>query len=129
MLISDGSASGIIGKANITFAANVLSVTGAITASGDITAFSDARYKQDVVTIDRPLEKLQKLRGVYYTPIEGGPRKSGVIAQEVEEVFPEVVITGTTDEHVKSVAYGNLVGLLIESVKSLQQRIQELERK
>jgi hypothetical protein len=104
-----------------------LNVTGAITASGDITAYSDRRFKHNIVTIDNAIEKLQQLRGVYYTATEGGPRKTGVIAQEVEQVFPEVVITDTSSEQVKSVAYGNIVGLLIEAVKTLSERIEVIE--
>ena len=109
-------------------ATSTLTVAGSITASLDITAYSDRRYKQNVVTIDGAIAKVQQLRGVYYTSVEGGPRKAGVIAQEVEEVFPEVVVTGTTSEQVKSVAYGNIVGLLIEAVKTLQERIDVLEK-
>jgi len=115
-------------ETNLTFDGTVLSVTGSITASGDITAYSDRRFKHNIVTIDNAIEKLKLLRGVYYNAIEGGPRKTGVVAQEVEEVFPEVVITDTSSEHVKSVAYGNIVGLLIEAVKTLNERIDVIEK-
>ena len=59
--------------------------------------------------------------------LEERPRQIGVIAQEIEEVIPEVVLTG--EEGIKSVAYGNLVGLLIESVKELKAEVNELKAK
>jgi ribonuclease PH len=62
------------------------------------------------------------LRGVSYT--KDGKTEVGVIAQEVEEVVPEVV--QTNEAGMKSVAYGNLVGVLIESVKELKAEIEDL---
>jgi hypothetical protein len=56
----------------------------------------------------------------------GTLRRTGVIAQEVEQVLPEVVVTTETG---KSVAYGNIVGLLIEGIKTLSDRCDELEKK
>jgi hypothetical protein len=122
------SANTATAQTNLTFDGSLLNVTGSITASGDITAYSDRRFKQNIVTIDNAIEKLKLLRGVYYNSIDGGPRKTGVVAQEVEDVFPEVVITDTSSDHVKSVAYGNIVGLLIEAVKTLNERIDMLEK-
>jgi hypothetical protein len=51
----------------------------------------------------------------------------GVIAQEIEQVIPEVVKTDSSEEKKKSVAYGNIVGVLIESIKELTQRLAPLE--
>ena len=102
-----------------------LTVTGNITASGDITAYSDQRAKENIVTIDSPLDKIMKMRGVYYTRKDiPGPRHIGVIAQEVEEVLPEVVLSDTTENKNKSVAYGNIVALLIEGMKEQQKIIE-----
>ena len=70
-----------------------------------------------------------KMRGVYYTRKdlpERGQRHVGVIAQEMEEIFPEVVLTDTSDEKKKSVAYGNITALLIECVKAQQSTINSL---
>jgi hypothetical protein len=70
-----------------------------------------------------------KMRGVYYTrkdSAEPSKRQVGVIAQEVEEVLPEVVLTDTTENKNKSVAYGNIVALLIEGMKSQQSTIDSL---
>ena len=96
--------------------------TGTITAGGDITAFSDERLKSDIETIDNALDKVMSMRGVSYTKqAENG---IGVIAQDIEKVLPEVV----TDGEYKSVAYGNIVGVLIEAIKEQQKQIDELKK-
>ena len=94
---------------------------GSISASGDITAFSDARLKTDVVTIPNALNKVEQMRGVYYT--KDGKSGVGVIAQEMQKVLPEVVADG---EYL-SVAYGNIVGVLIEAIKELKAEIEALK--
>ncbi len=98
-------------------------VTGALTASGNVTAYSDARLKTDVDTIENALEKVTKLRGVEYTKADTQERGIGVIAQEVEEIIPEVVQDGAY----KSVAYGNMVGVLIEAIKELKTEVNDLK--
>ena len=102
-----------------------LSVTGSITASGDITAFSDIRTKMNVATIEEAIYKVKQLRGVSYISKFNMEPRIGVIAQEVERIVPEVVITNP--DGMKSVAYQNLVGLLIEAIKDLETRVAELE--
>jgi hypothetical protein len=104
-----------------------LDVTGTIRATGDVIAYSDARVKDNVVTIENALYKVNKLRGVSYTrnDVEDKTTKIGVIAQEVLEVLPEVV--QQDDEGKYSVAYGNMVGLLIESIKELKAEVDELK--
>ena len=99
-----------------------ISNTGTITAGGDITAFSDERLKTDIETIDNALDKVMNMRGVSYT--KQAEKGIGVIAQEVEKVLPEVV----TDGEYKSVAYGNIVGVLIEAIKEQQKQIDELKK-
>jgi predicted acyltransferase (DUF342 family) len=107
-----------------------LDVVGNIIASGDITAFSDGRYKTNIATLSNALTQVCQMRGVYYT-MKDKPdeRKVGVIAQEIEEIVPEVVLTDTSDDKKKSVAYGNLTALLIEAVKTLTERLERLEEK
>jgi hypothetical protein len=96
---------------------------GNFTAAGNVTAYSDARLKKNVSTIDNALELVEKMRGVRYERIDSGKAGVGVIAQEMQEVLPEVVQEGEN----LSVAYGNLVGVLIEAVKELSARVKELE--
>ncbi len=107
-----------------------LYVTGAIYATSDIVAYSDRRSKENIVTIDNALDKVSKIRGVYYTPKEGDDksRKVGVIAQELNEILPEAV-TYAEDVDQYGVDYGKITGLLIEAVKELQAKVKELENK
>ncbi len=98
-----------------------ISVTGAITASGNVTAFSDERLKSDIKTIDNALDKVSQMRGVTFT--KDDTKGSGVIAQELEKIAPELVHDG----EYKSVAYGNTVGYLIEAIKELKERNEKLE--
>ncbi len=118
-----GTTDTLNGEANLTFDGSTLAVTGAITASttitatGNITAFSDERLKTDVETIENALDKVMSMRGVTYTM--QAEKGTGVIAQEVEKVLPEVVV----DNEYKSVAYGNMVGVLIEAIKDLKKEL------
>ena len=96
---------------------------GTFTATGNITAFSDERLKDNIETLDG--SKVLDMRGVSYT--KDGKAGSGVIAQEIEKVAPELVMTNEKEDGMKSVAYGNLVGYLIEAVKDQQKQIDELK--
>jgi hypothetical protein len=109
-----------------TTLAATLSGAGAFTAVGNVTAFSDARVKTNIKTIDNALSKVLALRGVTYnrTDLEDKSEQIGVIAQEVKEILPQVV--QENDGHY-SVAYGNIVGVLIEAIKEQQVQIEELK--
>jgi len=98
---------------------------GTIIASGNITAYSDERLKDNIQTLDG--SKVFDMRGVSFTKdnVDG----SGVIAQEIEKIAPELVHTADDDMGTKSVAYGNLVGYLIEAIKEQQKQIDELKAK
>lgn len=100
-----------------------LDASGNLVATGNVTAYSDSRLKTDVDTIENALDKVSKLRGVSFTKVDTQERGIGVIAQEIEEVIPEVVQDGAY----KSVAYGNIVGVLIEAIKELKSEIEELK--
>jgi hypothetical protein len=102
-----------------------LHVIGQILASDNITAYSDARLKKNVITIENALDKVKKLRGVSYDRIDTEQPGIGVIAQEVMSVLSEVV--QGSEETQYSVAYGNMVGLLIEAIKEQQKQIEELK--
>lgn len=103
----------------------VSDATGNFTSSGNITAYSDIRLKKDLVQIPDALSKVQQLTGYTYTRIDTGERQTGLVAQDVQKVIPEAVIDG---DHM-SVAYGNLVGLLVEAIKELKQEIEILKSK
>jgi len=104
--------------------------TGSFTASGDVTAYSDERLKSDITTIEDALNKVKNLRGVMFdktdTLSSELKRSTGVIAQEVEKVLPEVVHNDINTGY-KSVAYGNIVGVLIEAIKEQQEQIDKLK--
>ena len=105
-----------------------VTVTGALTATGNITAFSDKTLKTDINTINDALGTVGKLRGVSYKWKENNEASIGVIAQEVEQVIPEVVHTSEHNgKEVKSVDYGKMVGVLIEAIKELKAEVEELK--
>ena len=98
-----------------------------IYTSHNIVAYSDARSKTNVETITSALDKVDAIRGVTYNKIEDpdGIRYMGVIAQELQEVLPEVVSEGKDGK--LAVAYGNITGVLIEAIKELKAEIAELK--
>jgi hypothetical protein len=102
-------------------------LTGTFTATGDVIAYSDARIKTNVQTIDNALEKVISMRGVTYnrTDIEDKSEKVGVIAQEIEQVLPQVVTKD--DIGMLGVSYGNITAVLIEAIKEQQLKIEALE--
>ena len=106
-----------------------LDVSGSILATSNITAYSDINLKKNIEVIPNALDKVSQIRGVTFDRIdlEDESRQSGVIAQEVEKVLPEVV--RTSQDGTKTVAYGNMVGLLIEAIKEQQKQIDDLKAK
>lgn len=119
--------------ANNIDATIALSSTGSIVAEGDITAFgtvSDITQKENIVKIEGALDKIAKVSGYTYNYIGNSTPMTGVIAQEFEEVLPQVVyetklLDGTMS---KAVRHGNIVGLLIEAIKELKAEIEELKK-
>ena len=100
-----------------------LHVRGNIYATHNITAFSDRRGKTNLIKIDNALNKISSLNG--YTYNVNNQRSSGLIAQEIKEVLPEVVV-GSEDTHY-SVAYGNMMGLVVEAIKELKEKIDTIQ--
>jgi hypothetical protein len=117
------------GAINATGAATIggtLDVTGNINSNGDITAFysSDQRLKSNVKKIENALEKVEKISGVSFDWNEKSGKTGsdyGVLAQEIEKVLPELVVT--RDTGYKAVRYEKLVSLLIEAVKELNKKL------
>uniref|UniRef100_A0A6C0KSP6 Peptidase S74 domain-containing protein n=1 Tax=viral metagenome TaxID=1070528 RepID=A0A6C0KSP6_9ZZZZ len=100
-----------------------LHVAGNIYTTNSIISFSDIINKTNIETIPNALDTVKKLRGVTYNRIDSGEQQIGLIAQEVLEIVPEVV-SKTKDG--LAVAYGNIVGLLIESIKELSEEVKVL---
>jgi len=99
--------------------------SGNFSAPGNVTAYSDARLKTNVQTITGALDKVSALRGVSFD--KDGQRGLGVIAQEIQQVLPEVVHENDDEDKTLSVAYGNISGVLIEAIKELTQQVNELK--
>lgn len=111
-----------IGTTNPSYALHVM---GKLKTDG-ITETSDLRFKKNIITIDNPLSKVESLRGVYFNwrtdefkEREFDTKKQiGLIAQEVEEILPELIQTDS--EGYKSVEYSKVTALLIEAIKELK---------
>ena len=112
-------ASGHVGIGGAADANNELKVTGSILATGDIVAFSDRRLKSKIERIEGALDKVCALGG--YTFMMNDKPSTGLIAQEVLEVLPEAV--HGSEETQYSLAYGNMIGLLVEAIKELRALI------
>jgi hypothetical protein len=96
--------------------------TGEMTAV-NFNSTSDINLKENIKTIENATETIESLRGVSFDWKETGDASYGVIAQELEEVLPELVRKGET----KSVNYNGIIGVLIEAVKELKAEIEELK--
>ena len=103
-----------------------LSTTSAgITVAGEVDATSDIKLKENIKTIENSLDKVLQLRGVEFDWKETKDSSIGLIAQEVEEVLPELV--HETDD-IKSVSYGNITAVLIEAIKEQNKIINTMKK-
>ena len=103
---------------------NGIVITGIATAT-DFDSTSDERLKTNIQVVDGALDKVNRLRGVSFEWKESGEPSYGVIAQELESVLPELV----HGDDPKRVNYNGIIGVLIESIKELSARVDELENK
>jgi hypothetical protein len=102
-----------------------IATTGTVTAVGDVVAYSDKKLKKNIKTLDG--SKVYEMRGVSFDRIDTNKASSGVIAQEIQKVAPELI--DKSKDGTLGVAYGNLTGYLIEAIKELEARVKELENK
>ena len=107
-----------------------MSAAGAATFNNDVTAFSDKRLKTDISNIENGIEKVMQMQGVYYkrNDQDDAKTKVGVLAQDIEAIVPEVVLTADDEMQTKSVDYGKLTAVLIEAIKDLKAEIDELKK-
>jgi len=115
------------GGSGITALTLDMSAAGAATFNNDVTAFSDERLKSNIITIPDALSKVTEMRGVHYVRDATGKDSTGVIAQELQKIAPELVLTAEDEMGTLSVNYGNITGYLIESIKELKAEIEELK--
>ena len=110
----------------------ILEVSGNILSSESLIANSDERIKTNIITIDNALDKINNMRGVYYNKHTSDKKHVGLIGQEVEQVFPELVETYDEKEgfkDFKGVNYSNLVAPLIEAIKQLTEQNKALNER
>lgn len=99
--------------------------TGQLSAS-NFDSLSDFSKKKDIETISDALTIISSLRGVSFNWKENNQKSMGLIAQEVEKVIPEVVFTNDRGE--KSITYGSIIGLLIEGIKEINKKVEEISK-
>jgi hypothetical protein len=103
-----------------------LTTGGNMTVGGTLTENSSIRYKKDIETISYGLDKVLQLRGVTYVKKENNVKEMGVIAEEIAEILPDVVLYDSEGK-VDSVSYGRITAVLIEAIKDLKKEINELK--
>ena len=115
-----------IGTNNPTAA--TLHVGGTIYASGDITALSDRRHKQNIVPLTNCLDSICSLTGYSYTRTDYKPGESqiGLIAQEVNQVYPQAV-NYDSESDIYSLNYNSLIAPLVQSIKELREQVAQLK--
>ena len=118
------------GGSGITALTIDMSSAGAATFNNDVTAFSDKRLKTDISPIENALEKVMQMQGVYYkrNDVENARTQVGVLAQDMEGIVPEVVLTAEDEMQTKSVDYGKLTAVLMEAVKELSNEVKHLKQ-
>lgn len=105
-----------------------LDVIGSIEYTGTITDVSDERLKENIEPIDNPLDKLEKINGRYFNMKGSKKRELGLIAQEVQNVFPEAVKIIDPEHDYLGVSYPSLVPVLIEAIKELKFENNQLKQ-
>ena len=96
-------------------------------SSTSFNSLSDENKKTNIKIIDNALEITENLKGVTFDWVENGLPSAGLIAQDVEKYLPQLV--ANSSENVKSLNYDGIIGVLVEAVKDLSQRVKELEKK
>jgi len=124
-LLADKNADGVFDSTS-PFPMQVNINTGVALFKGSVGQASDERLKEDIQRILNPVEKIRQLGGYTYTRIDTGERQTGVLAQEVKQVLPEAV-RQFADDGMMTVAYGEMIGLVLEGVRALDERITALE--
>lgn len=99
--------------------------TGTLTST-IVTSSSDFVLKKDIITFENALDVIKSLRGVSFRWKDNGDKNIGLVAQEVEQILPEVV---KEDLGLKSINYSSIVGVLVEAIKEQQTEIEILKKK
>tara|TARA_Y100000389_G_C17468108_1_gene527607 strand:- start:112 stop:2973 length:2862 start_codon:yes stop_codon:yes gene_type:complete len=102
-----------------------ISVDGRLYTTGGVASLSDRRVKQEIELIREPIEKIKQISGYTYFRSDLKKMDTGLIAQEVEQILPEVIEIGNNDY--KTISYGNMTGLIVEAIKNIDKRLEVLE--
>ncbi|HWO56919.1 MAG TPA: tail fiber domain-containing protein [bacterium] len=132
MTIDFNQANTLVGFGSVDSPSNIITLPNFNSINGRALGFawdvySSRRWKTNIRPLDGSLDKVRRLQGVSYDPIEGGGRQIGLIAEDVGQVVPEVVQYEENGVDAKSIDYARLVALLIEGMKEQQKRIETLE--
>jgi len=125
-VIGNGSQSWSKSDAFKVMANGDTTVSNDLTVGGDIVVSSDARLKANIVSLGSTLAKLLLIDGKSYTMKKNGKQKIGVLAQDIQKVFPELVTTN--DKDMLAVNYQGLVPVLINALKEQDDKISRLEK-
>ena len=125
-VIGNGSQSWSKSDAFKVMANGDTTVSNDLTVGGDIVVSSDARLKANIVSLGSTLAKLLLIDGKTYTMKKNGKQKIGVLAQDIQKVFPELVTTD--DKDMLAVNYQGLVPVLINALKEQNDKISRLEK-
>ena len=126
------TSSGFVNGTGNALIASTGTFNGAITSTGNITAYynsSDLALKDNIEVIPNALEKVMSLDGINWTYKNDGRKMTGLIAQQLQKVLPNAVYEANVmdeDGHL-AIRYGNVVGLLVESIKELSEKVKKLE--
>lgn len=113
---------------NLVTGSNNLTFNGTnLICGGTVTANSDRKLKKNIKPISNALEKTLALNGVEFDFTNREESSIGFIAQEVEQVIPQLVFGGDGENELKSIAYQNFVALLVEAIKDQQSQINDLK--
>lgn len=117
------------GSVSLNLMGQMFADTGNMTIGGALTQNSDLRIKKDLQIIPDALDKVKTLNGYTYTRTDRDLefQQTGCVAQEVQAVLPEAVVTGEDEQQTLSIAYGSMVGLLVQAIKELEAKVAALE--
>ena len=124
-IFSRGTNASNVGLNNTTTPAYELDVAGNVRATFDILSNSDRNYKENFQLIPKPLDIIDQLEGISYNYKGHSNKNYGLIAQDVEKILPDIV---KGDEGSKTIAYLNLIGILVEGIKDLRKEVKEWQQ-
>jgi hypothetical protein len=103
-----------------------INIQNDIYVKGTLGNVSDIRVKDNLRKIENAMDRLDKINGYIYRRKDTGRQETGLVAQEVQKILPEVINKDNTNEYL-NISYGNMSGIIVESLKELNQRLKKIE--